>query len=172
MTEDDVELVKAAIAVHDYNLPLVARTMRDECGWPLSKTRDVFRAVSMQASRDLETGQRQGPGPLRTGGGLRGLVRRSFERYLDARLLDLATEPGGFVDANDYRRWNGADGHQLEHLWTMRQVRDCAAASWQDACRDHAVQHSSEEWRGLRLELLRSWGVGDVRDVDPDGPRR
>jgi len=87
-------------------------------------------------------------------------VEKTFTLQMDQRLLDLATEPNSFVSLDDYRKWQGEGAlPYLGHLWQQRQVRDSCAASWQDACREHGVTHSSEEGRQLHLELLRKWGV-------------
>jgi hypothetical protein len=90
---------------------------------------------------------------------LQQAVEKSFIAHLDRRILDIATEPMSFVSLDDYRTWQGAGTPQLGHLWTAQQIRDCAAASWQDACSENGVAHWEDEWRGFRVELLSAWGV-------------
>lgn len=90
---------------------------------------------------------------------LQQTIKKAFIAHLDRRVLDIATEPESFVSLDDYRKWQGDGAPQLAHLWTAQQIRDCAAAAWQDACRDHGVGHWEEEWRSFRVELLRSWGA-------------
>lgn len=90
---------------------------------------------------------------------LQRAVEKAFIEYLDRRILDIATEPESFVSLDDYQKWQGSGTPQLAHLWTAQQIRDCAAAAWQDACRDHSVGHWAEEWRSFRSDLLRAWGV-------------
>jgi len=87
---------------------------------------------------------------------------QAFIMHIDRRLLDMATEPGGPITIEDYRRWTFQTGHSLIHLWAKVQVRDCIAASWQDACREFGVQHWAEGWNQIRLDLLDSWGVREL----------
>jgi hypothetical protein len=82
-----------------------------------------------------------------------------FAGFLDGRLLDIATEPDSFISIPDYVRWVLSSPQHLAHLWNAVSVRDCVAASWQDACRHASVSPIDAYWLTRRRALLASWGV-------------
>ena len=69
-------------------------------------------------------------------------VGRRFYATLDQRLMDLATRPGHemILTVDEYHTWQY--GQRLDHVGETRVIRDCVAASIQDAwgmnaCRVH-----------------------------------
>lgn len=56
----------------------------------------------------------------------------SFYRFLDERLLDMATEPDGLLlELKVYEQW--VESRSLRHCRYNLHVRAAAAAAWQDA---------------------------------------